>query len=232
MRIDRPISHRTKTAPNMPSPAQPAIFRTLLVFGASGHGRVVADAARVAAHWDRVLASDRDGDKCHGLLLPGVAVVDADQASQLDAMVHVAIGNNVHRQREVRAWMQAWGVGRLASVVHPRACVSTAAGIGSACFIAAGAVLAPCAEVGEGCIINHGAVVDHDVRVEGFSHVAPRAVLGGGVIVGQRVLVGAGAVVKPGLRIADDVVIGAGAVVLHSILEPGTYVGVPARRLS
>jgi acetyltransferase-like isoleucine patch superfamily enzyme len=64
-----------------------------------------------------------------------------------------------------------------------------------------------------------------------FTHVAPRAVLGGGVQLGRRVMLGAGAVVLPGVRVADDVVIGAGAVVQRDLLSAGVYVGVPSRRL-
>jgi acetyltransferase-like isoleucine patch superfamily enzyme len=79
-------------------------------------------------------------------------------------------------------------------------------------------------------IVNHGAVVDHDVRVGDFSHIAPRAGLGGGVTVGKRVLIGTGACILPGLAICDDAVIGAGAVVHQDVVEAGVYAGVPARR--
>ena len=72
---------------------------------------------------------------------------------------------------------------------------------------------------------------DHDAQVGDHSHIAPQAALGGGVRVGRRVLLGAGALVLAGLRICDGAVIGAGAVVRAPILEPGTYAGVPARRI-
>lgn len=204
----------------------------LLVFGASGHGRVVADAALAQGRWSGVVASDRDGSRCLGMLVPGVALVASAQAEQFTGVVHVAIGNNLHRQRESLFFLQTNGPACLASVVHPRASVSAFAHIGMGCFVAAGAVLAPACEVGMGVIVNHGAIVDHDVRVGDFSHVAPQATLGGGVVMGRRVLVGAGAVITPGMQIGDDVVVGAGAVVVQSLLEPGTYAGVPARRLS
>jgi hypothetical protein len=48
---------------------------------------------------------------------------------------------------------------------------------------------------------------------------------------GQRVVVGAGATVIDGIRVGDDVVLGAGAVATRDLLEAGTYVGIPARRL-
>ena len=199
---------------------------SLLVFGAGGHGRVVADAALAAGHWPRVLASDRDPARCVGELLPGVALVTVAEASRALA-IHVAIGSAAGRERETAAL----GVGTLASVIHPQAAVSAQASISAGCFIAAQSVVAPGARLGIGVIVNHGAVVDHDVQVGDFSHVAPQAALGGGVVIGRRVLVGSGACVLPGLRIADDVVVGAGAVVREHLPEMGVYAGVPARRL-
>ena len=44
-------------------------------------------------------------------------------------------------------------------------------------------------------------------------------------------LVGTGAQILQGLTICDDTIIGAGAVVTKDILEPGTYVGIPAKKI-
>lgn len=200
---------------------------SLLIFGAGGHGRVVADAALASGRWRRVLASDRDPARCSGELLPGVSLLPAYAATASATGVHIAIGNAGARAREV----EALPAGLLATVLHPAATVSTHARIAPGCFIAAQAVVAPNAELGLSVIVNHAAIVDHDVAIGEFCHVAPSAVLGGGVRVGKRVLVGSGARVLPGLRIGDDVVIGAGAVVVDDILESGVYAGVPARRL-
>lgn len=199
---------------------------TLLIFGAGGHGRVVADAALLAGQWPRVLASDRDPARCSGELLAGVALLPAGQAVPAATAIHVAIGNAISREREVAAL-----AGRLVSIVHPRAAVSPFAELGAGCFVAAQAVLAPRARLGVSVIVNHGAVVDHDVTVGDFCHIAPLVALGGGVQIGRRVLVGSGAAILPGVHIADDVVVGAGAVVADHLPEPGVYAGVPARRL-
>jgi sugar O-acyltransferase (sialic acid O-acetyltransferase NeuD family) len=201
---------------------------TLVILGAGGHGKVVADAALAAGGWARVVATDRDAARCRGELLPGVPLLPlADALALPDAAFHVAIGLAEAREREA---MQL-GTQPLATVVHPSAAVSGHAVVEEGCFIAAQAVLAPAARLARGTILNHGGVVDHDVQVGAFSHVAPRAALGGGVRVGRYVLVGAGANVLPGLRIADAVLIGAGAVVLADLAEPGAYAGVPARRV-
>jgi len=59
--------------------------------------------------------------------------------------------------------------------------------------------------------------------------VAPRAVLGGGVVLGDRVHIGLGASVIQYVKIAANVIIGAGSLVVRDCLEPGKYVGVPAK---
>ena len=200
---------------------------SLLIFGAGGHGRVVADAALLTGLWGRVLASDRDPARCCGELLPGVVIVRPDHASAAATAVHVGIGDAASREREAATLAPDM----LATVAHPQASVSALAQVAAGCFIAAQSVVAPGARLGTAVIVNHGAVVDHDVTVGDFSHIAPGAVLGGGVQIGRRVLVGSGAVILPGVRVGDDVVIGAAAVVRAHLSEPGVYAGIPARKL-
>lgn len=200
---------------------------TLLLLGAGGHGRVVADAALREGRWRGVSATDRDAARCLRELLPGVPAALPEVSLPVATAVHVAIGNSQAREAET----QAVGIQRLATVIHPDASVSAHARIGAGCFIAARSVIAPQATLGIGVIVNHGAVVDHDVEVGDFCHVGPNATLGGNVRLGKRVLIGAGASVLPGVSICDDATIGAGAVVNASIAGKGVYAGVPARRV-
>ena len=44
--------------------------------------------------------------------------------------------------------------------------------------------------------------------------------------------IGVGAVVRDFVQIGSNIVVGAGAVVVKDLLEPGTYVGCPARLLT
>ena len=200
---------------------------SLLILGAGGHGRVVADAAQRQGAWAAVAATDRNASRCSGELLPGVAL-RAPAALDEAPSVHVAVGDNAARRREC----EAVGLHRLATVIHPQASVSPHAQLAGGCLVAAQAVVAPYARLGHGVIVNHAAVVDHDAAVGAFTHVAPGARLGGGVSIGAGVLVGAGASVLPGRKVCDGAVIGAGAVVNRDIDEPGTWAGLPARRIA
>lgn len=201
--------------------------RTLLVFGAGGHGKVVAEAALASGEWAMVLATDAQADAPRGDLVPGVPVVAHTDPRLAQADVHVAIGSGAARAREAARL----GRHRLVTVVHPRASLSPSARLAPGCFVAAQAVVGPLAQVGEGVILNHGSVVDHDCVVGDYTHVAPRVAMGGASALGARVVAGAGAVLLPGVHVGDDVILGAGAVVCADLPHTGTYVGVPARRV-
>jgi len=51
-------------------------------------------------------------------------------------------------------------------------------------------------------------------------------------VLGDRVVVGANVVLIGPLTICDNVLIGAGSVVTKNILEAGTYIGIPAKKIS
>ena len=201
--------------------------KLLLLFGTGGHGRVVADAALLQGQWDRVVASSRSLPAHVTQLLPGVNFVDFLERIHAGAALHFAIGNNGSRQTEANAL----GIDRLASVVHPRACVSIFSQIGAGSFVAAGAVIGPSAVVGLGVIVNHGAVIDHDAEVGDFSQIAQRACVCGHAKLGQRVLVACGAVVLSSVVLGDDVVLSAGSVASCDLLVPGVYNGIPAVKM-
>lgn len=204
------------------------VIDPLHLIGAGGQGRVAYDAL-LAAGVEAAAIVVRDGRA--GLSMLGRAVVVPEVvAAMAGQRCHVAIGSAA-----IRATFHAAAIAigaRPVNIVHPAATLSLHVTLGEGVMAAAGAVIAPGVTVGDGTIVNHHAIVDHDCRVGHFCHVAPNAVLGGGVAIGDRVFVGAGAVILPELRIADDVVIGAGAVVVCAIGEAGTWVGNPARRLT
>jgi UDP-3-O-[3-hydroxymyristoyl] glucosamine N-acyltransferase len=92
--------------------------------------------------------------------------------------------------------------------------------------ILAGSHIGANAHVANGCLINHHAIVEHDSSLGAFSHLAPNAVMLGGVKVGGSCLVGANATILPSVEITDGCTIGASAIVCHSITQAGIYKGV------
>ncbi|CAJ0894374.1 acetyltransferase [Ralstonia mannitolilytica] len=202
----------------------------LALFGAGGHGKVVADAA-LAAGWSEVAFFDDAWPRLNvNGHWPVVGSFDAlvQQVHLFDG-VHVSIGNCAVRWQRFQALRTARA--ELVTIVHPHACVSRFASIGMGSAVMAGAVINVDAVIGEACIVNTGASVDHDCRLGSSVHVCPGAHLSGNVTVGARSWVGVGSVVRQGVSIGADTMLGAGAVVVKPVGDRLTVVGCPAAPL-
>lgn len=200
--------------------------RILGIVGASGHGRVIADIAKKVGY-ESVLFFDDDESKLHcgGYLVAG----PTSQIDDYDCDVIVGIGNAVVRER-IQKYLEE-GHKRLATLVHPSAVVGENVHIGIGSVVMAGSVINPGCRIGKGCIINTCASVDHDCVLEDYVHVSVGAHLAGTVTVGRATWIGIGASVSNNVSIPGGCMIGAGAVVIKTLEEPGTYVGVPARKI-
>lgn len=199
----------------------------VILIGASGHGKVVADIVLSAG--DRVLGFLDDGatgDTFCGYPILGKS---ADYKAFPEAQFVISIGNAEVRKRIAGAMPGA----RWYTAIHPKAVVSVIdTEIEEGTVVMANAVINPGARIGKHCIINTGAIVEHDNIVEDFAHISVGAKLAGTVHIGSGTWVGIGAVVSNNLSVCSGCMIGAGAVVVRDITKPGTYVGVPAGRIS
>ena len=104
----------------------------LLIVGAGGHGRSVAEAVLMTDHFNLVGFADDGafarGEAVWGLPVLGPAAAFENYVGQVTHAL-VAIGNNPLRQK-LFAQLQAAGFA-LASVIHPKAMVSPRAQLGA-----------------------------------------------------------------------------------------------------
>ena len=202
----------------------------LIVYGAGGHGKVVAEAAELAG-WKRVVfVDDRWPDISAVGPWPVIGKGDSigDGLGSDDSVV-VAIGDNRLRLGLVRRLL-AEGT-NVATVVHPNAVVSRYASVGAGSVIFAGAVINVGSRIGLACIVNTGASIDHDCRIADGVHISPGVNLAGGVTIGRKSWVGIGASVRELVTIGDDVTVGAGSVVLKAVADGSIVAGVPAKAI-
>lgn len=203
--------------------------KALIIIGAGGHGKVAADCARVSGKFDDIRFLD---GKYPELLQVANWQVSGHQDEYADfnnknTWFFVAIGNNAIRRLWQHKLIQNGC--RVATLVHPNACIADNIAIGEGSLIMAGSVINIQSKIGAGCIINTGATVDHDCIIGEFSHIAPGVNLAGAVILGCEVFIGIGSAVIPCISIGDKSIIGAGSTVLQNLPANVKAVGTPAK---
>lgn len=198
-------------------------MKRLLILGAGGHAKVVAEIALKSGWEIEGFLDDKEGiTEFLGYPVFGKTEKAANYTES--HVLFMAVGNNEIRKQLAAGLMKA----DFATLIHPSAVIAASVKIGKGSVVMANAVINPGAEIGEQCIINTGAIVEHDDRIESYVHISPGCSLGGGVEVGEGSWLGIGSCVKDHVNICLGCVIGAGAVVVNDIEQQGTYVGIPA----
>jgi len=201
----------------------------LLIIGAGGHGRVVADIAIKMNKWQQIafIDDDKTVKSSMGINIIGKSDDVFQYISSYD--IFIAIGNNDIRER-IHNRLKTAGAS-IPILIHPSVVTGERVEIGQGTVVMAGVVINCCSRIGKGCIINTASTIDHDNIIEDYVHISPGAHLAGTVKIGKGTWLGIGSIVSNNLNIADNCIIGAGAVVINDITEAGTYVGVPAKKI-
>jgi sugar O-acyltransferase (sialic acid O-acetyltransferase NeuD family) len=195
----------------------------VVVVGAGGHARVVADILRLNGYRITGFVDEVNRHRW-GIEFEGSTVLGG--LDQLDRQFErgvrrafIAVGNGEARLR----------LAAIAKDVGLELPLAAGVGLGSGSLIVAGAIVNPGARLGEQVIVNTAASVDHDCDLEDGVHICPGARLAGGIVVGRGAWVGIGAIVKEGLHIGAGSTIGAGSVVLEDVPPGVVAFGSPAR---
>lgn len=204
----------------------------VVVAGASGHGKKVADALQAMGHsvLGFVDTFKPAGTSVGGLLVLGGEIDFAALCDShgIEAAV-VGIGDNATRLA-VANRIEAVVPGMpFLDVVHPAAHVAPGTRFGGGVVVMPGALVSVDCHLGAHSLVDSGASLDHDSTLGAGASLAPGAVVGGGTVIGECTAVGIGATVIHRRVIGAHTVAGAGSVVLHDLPDYVVAYGVPAR---
>lgn len=191
------------------------------IFGASGHGKVVADIVLSAKIQVTAILDDRP--KANSLLHIPVNATDSYTPTSDDQFI-IAIGSN-----EVRKKVVEQNEFSFFKAIAPTASISSFSEIGEGTVVMPQAVVNAGTEIGKHCILNSGCVVEHDCVLGDYVHISPNAALAGHVSVGEGSQIGIGASVIQCVAIGKWATIGAGAVIIKDVPDYAVVVGNPGR---
>jgi len=204
----------------------------LIIWGASGHAKVIADIVKLEDRFELVGFLDNINKNTQGRLLCGLPIYGGEE--QLDnlkqnGVKHLILGfGNCEARLALSSLIINMGFS-LATAIHPKSILAHDIIVGNGVVIAAGAVINPGAQIGDNAIINTASVIEHGCSIQEGAHICPGTCLGGDVIVGRASWIGIGSVVKDHVQIGAGVCIGAGSVVINDIPDEVVAYGVPAK---
>ncbi|MBZ0158661.1 hypothetical protein [Candidatus Methylomirabilis sp.] len=113
-------------------------------------------------------------------------------------------------------------------LIHPAAILSPTAFLYEGSVLDAGAAIGPYARIGNHVFVHREAMVGHDVEIEEYAVIGPRATICGYSRVKRGARICAGATVIEDMTIGEGAVVAAGAVVIADVPSAVMVAGVPA----
>lgn len=201
---------------------------TIYIFGCGGHARSIVNALNRRQNTVLVDPNCESGEQILGYKTMKNDIFFEKQSGKEFAFI-VGIGDNEQRNMIYERVKRAGGIP--VNVCAVSAVIGLDVFMEDGIFFAEKSYLGPQTRVGHNSIINTGAIIEHETRIGRHTHIAPGTTVCGRCEIGDHVFLGAGSTVIDKRKIVDHVIIGAGSTVIKDILEPGTYVGSPARKI-
>lgn len=206
----------------------------MIVIGAKGHAKevleVISESNRFSGKiflFDDVNAEALPKSLEHLPLIRSIIEAKAELLNNKQFIL--GIGGPLQRSAIVEKF-EVLG-GELTSIISKRAVVSESAAVEGGVNIMPFSAIFGDVTIGVGVLINSYASVHHDSQISDYVELSPGCRILGRCKVGRFSSIGSNAVVLPDVEIGENVLIGAGSVVTKSLLEPGTYIGAPAKKI-
>jgi len=193
--------------------------KSIYIYGASGHGLVVADIARACGYEDVIFIDDGENEYQTFEDIKGTSGIT----------IVFGIGNNIIRAKLFKK-VQKSGF-EIVSLIHPSSIISSSTTIGKGTVVMPNVVVNTKANIGEGVILNSSCVVEHENIIEDFVHISPNVALAGNVKVRKYTHIGIGSNVIQGIIIGTNTLIGAGSTVVKNIGNFKKAYGNPCREI-
>ena len=194
-------------------------MNSIYIYGASGHGLVVAEIA-IACGYDDIIFID-DGENS----FPTFEHIKRTNYIP----IALGVGNNSMRAKLFEK-VKSNGF-MIATLIHPKSIISISATIGQGTVVLPNVVVNAKAMVGHGVILNTGCIIEHECIINDFSHISPNVALAGNVQVGKYTHIGIGSNIIQAIEIGHNTILGAGSIVVKNIGSFKKAYGNPCKEI-
>lgn len=117
--------------------------------------------------------------------------------------------------------------------IHPTAIISQNFDviIGEGSFIGANSIITTNVTIGNHAILNRANHIGHDCTIGDYLSMMPGSIISGNVNIGNKVYLGTNSSIREKLYISNNVKIGLNSGVVKNIPKPGTYGGIPIKKI-
>lgn len=194
-------------------------MKSIYIYGASGHGLVVADVAKACGYENIIFIDDGENE---------YPTFDGIKGNN-QIPIALGIGNNNIRAKLFKK-VKDNGF-EIVSLIHPSSVISSSIIIGKGTIVMPNIVVNANAIIGDGVILNTSCIIEHECKIENFVHISPNVALAGNVIVGEYTHIGIGSNVIQGIIIGKNTIIGAGSIVVKNIGNFKKAYGIPCKEI-
>ncbi|NKG35991.1 acetyltransferase [Acinetobacter junii] len=167
----------------------------LLVLGAGGFGKAVAEVAKSLDLWSEIFFVDDSWPNIQEVnnhkVISNIQSLEKINLDSYQAIV--AVGNNQLRQKWY-SLLHGLDI-PFASVIDPSAVISSSTKVADGVIIMAGCIIGAAVKIQSGAILNIGTLVDHDVEIGLCAHLGIGVKVTGGKKIAPLSFLKAGTVV-------------------------------------
>ncbi len=206
-------------------------MKNVLIYGASGHGKMIADIIKKNNEYNLIGFIDSFlpiGHSSFGYTVLGNLDLLPSIIKEFNIEgIAIGIGNNNQRRMAHSNIVLRAPELPFITAIHPSAILAEGVLIPEGTVAMAGAIVNADAKVGKFCVLNTKASLGHDSTMADFSSLASGVTIGGNVKIGFGSEICIGASIGQEISIGDHTIIGGGSLVLKSIGDFKLAYGVP-----
>jgi len=211
--------------------------KNIVIYGVGGFGREVAwlieRINKVKFAWNVLGFIDDVKTEMYGKNIDNIKLLggrDWFATHKEEIYVTCPVGSSKGRRSMYQSLEQYKNV-KCATLIDPSVIIGNTSTIGEGSIICYGARITINVSIGKGVAINTGSSVGHDSELSDYCTLFTNVMVSGTAKIGENSEIGSGAFILEYVTVGKDIVVAPLSSVLKDIIDPGVYVGNPARRI-